>query len=756
MLIIMTPGDLDIKIQFVVHQGIVAQQYVVLNATQEPKTCVFNLDLGFGAQPSTLEGYPPPFLHRDVFATAGGYAAMFWAGDDQHQVQIDVGLFQDGRPVKLSLSNHRAQVAARTHDQDVDLPEDVMESKTSPHHLHTVRLDPGVAQELTAVYLLTRHRSTIAQDQVFETGLDTEENSRLEGSQAALGSGADEPYLTRSEGELDEMLPMEGLESDIVSTKLDGTIHGGSSEDKKAQKASFWAYDGKEYPDDTVKPDVLADLRAELPNTHFLSPGPQYIDVSMFLKNNHYGKWTLKSTPTNQLLRRHLQQVLSVNSLSVPHENGSRSGIVLSDAHIMCDSVPSWGSLWMFRFLLYMYIFLERPGVVEDSLRDQLKSQIKDTCEKHLDWTYDIARPRDRGWAGTYHLDGSYSKHNECDSFYGALQFIKLYEFRMVFDAPNHQSFVLQKLRNRLGPWFESLEKLRDTKSKLWFSHLTDVNVAWLDPQYRQDEIVQLPVYIVTHLMTLWKAMSLVFQLLDESTNAKTMCELNTVRASLPTKWQTNFSPSRLRAKIMDYFTYDYLPDQRASGGHRMEAATQSGENHSNKGALDSVKDKEIFDLVRRKRVLAIYWAGNEKPRHLWQSSASPIFEAVDAGFFKSESSMRIWKNTLEAQRVHHELSWVKLTRYALALWAAQHGQSLDVTMNAAEMRKRVCKRLLESCYSNGTFPSEIDLTTKQPTSKWWKPVDSSGIFQIPLLLFQEEFKCLDMAQYCSLCYPQN
>lgn len=562
MLTIKTPGELEIKVQFVVHQGIVAQQYLIKNPTQEPKTCAFNLDLGLGAQPSTLEGYPPPFVHSCVFTTAGGYAAMLWAGDSQHQIQIDVVLFQDGRSVRLNISNHVAGVTERFSDQNIGLPEDVMQSKTSPQHLHTVTLGPGVTQELTALYLLTRHRSTAEREGVDEPGLDTGRDDRPEVVQAAPGRRTSESHVSRPGHESDKRAPVETLASGTPSTGLNDAIHGGSNGGEKAQEDSFWNYHGEEFPDGP------GDIPHELPNIPFLSPGLQYIDVSMFLKNNHHGRWTMKTTPSNQLLRRHLQQVLSVNSLSIPRENGLRSGNVLSDAHIMCDSVSSWGSLCMFRFLLYMYMFLERPGVVEEGLRDHLRSQVKDTCERHLDWTYDIARPLKRGWARDYYLNGSYPKPNECDWFYGAVQFIKLYEFRMVFDAPGHQLFVLRKLQNRLGPWFESLETLREPKSKLWASHLSEVNVTWLDPQYRQDEIVQLPVYMVAHLMVLWKAKSCVFQLLDESTNARTKSSLHIVRASLPSSWRTTLSPSQLRTKILDCFTYDYLSDQQEPGGH--------------------------------------------------------------------------------------------------------------------------------------------------------------------------------------------
>ena len=124
------------------------------------------------------------------------------------------------------------------------------------------------------------------------------------------------------------------------------------------------------------------------------------------------------------------------------------------------------------------------------------------------------------------------------------------------------------------------------------------------------------------------------------------------------------------------------------------------------------------------------------------------MFEAVNSGFFRGESSSRVWKDTLEAQRVHHELSWDKVAKYALALRTAQYGQSLDVTTDADKMRRRVKDRLLKCFYSNGTFPTQLDLTSKQPTDQWGGMYQSQPVFEIPLLFLQEESKCLDLAAY--------
>ncbi len=214
-----------------------------------------------------------------------------------------------------------------------------------------------------------------------------------------------------------------------------------------------------------------------------------------------------------------------------------------------------------------------------------------------------------------------------------------------------------------------------------------------------------------------------------------------------------------MRTKILDHFTYDLVHDQREPSAHANEAALQEGEYYSNNDVIEdltresrahmkeaiaaqvsyfpkrnNIEDyvtnfknpsaksgryREKSDMVRSKRVLVFSWVGNDKPRYLWYPWATPTFEAVDSGFFKGGSASRVWKASLEAQKVHREDLWEKVVMYALALRAAQHGQSLDIT-DADHMGKRVRERFLKCFYSNGTFPSNVDRISKQPISKWW------------------------------------
>ncbi len=697
-------GDLDIKVQFVIHQGVVAQQYIIKNSSPVPEKCEFNLELGFGARQSPAEfwwdDYQPPLVHSGISSTAGGCAAMLWAGDVRGQVQLDVVLFQDGRSVKLNLSNHGLGSLESAGDGVVQKQEfnDFNVKASSPYHLHSVEIGPGVTQELTALYSLGRYL-TREQDQTVRPKSENEEDDGLGRKQAAPEVGASESHSIQFGSKHNEKVSVKGFTDDAVSTGLNETVKNRSKEIESAQEDSFWIYDGHELLDDTesdirANSEEFSKLGAEVPNRHFLSPSLPYIDVSMFLKDNYHGNWTLESTTTSRLIRRHLQQLLFVNSMSIPGLNGLRSAIVFTEAHIISNDIPNWGSLSMFRFLLSMYAFLDRPEVVEPRLHDYLKRQIKYICERHLDWIFDVARPFQRGWAVGYNPNGSYPKFRDSywpfGWFHGAVQFIKLCEFRIVFHEPDDQLFVLQKLQKRLGPWFECLEKLRDPKSDMWVSYLVDVPIDWLDPQYPQDKNVPFPAYLSADLIVLWKALKFVFELLDnanstapslaksstpESTFSEVNHKLSALKASLPSNWRKTFSPSKLRTKIMDHFLYEHVQDPREPSAHLKEAAAQEGDFHGNKVIIEdsakkvkdstakSVRDKKEIDPVRRKRVLAFRWAGNDKPRYLWYSWGSTIFEGIGSGFFKGESSLRVWKDTLEAQQVHQEHWWEKTPR---------------------------------------------------------------------------------------------
>lgn len=230
------------------------------------------------------------------------------------------------------------------------------------------------------------------------------------------------------------------------------------------------------------------------------------------------------------------------------------------------------------------------------------------------------------------------------------------------------------------------------------------------------------------------------------------------MRETLPVNWQTRFRPALLRAMIQDLFTFDALSGQSDSvlylKSHAFQVLGGSEDRSSSRRKTDKVnddwpmsaKDNRGSDNVPRNRLLAIRRIGNARPRYLWYPWASRIFEAIDLGFFYDESSMRIWNDTFEAQRVHRDISWVEIRQYALALRAIQHGKSLDMKLNPQQLKNGLRKYLVDCCYSNGTFPTRIDLTTKQPTSKWADANSRAEGYEIPLLLLFDESECRDLA----------
>lgn len=773
-----TIGDLDIKVQFFIHHGVVAQQYLVSNPTHDPRTCNFKLDLGFGARLSNLnsgqEKDQPDLTQSGIFSSAGGYGARFWAGDRRGQVQIDVVLFQDGRSVMLHLSNAELVQSDIVGDEATGRYEGFGNQRaaraSSPYSLHTIIVGPGDTREITALYSLEKCIPTERAKQAIQPA-----GVELANRQPATVDGYHDVRLMRHRSELGENALFNQSKDKSTYTKPGATENNRSSGIDSADEVLLSNANGSKLSKSLEvedKHDAASILVVGLEGKHFLSPSPQYIDVSMLLKDSHRGKWTLAATPTNRLLRRHLQQLLSVNSVSIPGPVGIPSAILLCEASFTCNTVPVWGSLCMFRFLLEMYGFLDQRDVTEPKLRDHIQAQIKDTCERHLDWIFDVSQDSQRGWTRDCDLDGSYSDFAKGVWYDGAVHIIKLYEFQIVFKGLRDQLYVHKKLSKHLGSWFHNLGDCQDPKSGMWASTVLDIYVVWLDPQYRQDETLQLPEYKLCDLIVLWKAFSCAFKLVQdldlllsgrslgasETTILEAQQNCDLLNTSLPINWRQTFSTSRLRTNIMDKFTYDHTLIPKELTFCADEAAwhdeTLIGEKHPKQGdsskiqslSARSARDETNSNIMRRKRILAFSWAGNDKPRYLWSSSASPIFEAINAGFFNDEYSEGVWKGTVEAQKEHRYMSWEKLSRYNLALRAAMFGQNLDV--NADQLHAKVKNSLLKCLYSNGTIPTRLDLSTRQPTRVRWDTDNSTPTYELPLLLLQNELKRLDLAKY--------
>ena len=261
---------------------------------------------------------------------------MLWAGDGRGQVQLKIVLFQDGRSVKLKLSNNKSGLSETIERGNSGTQEEIKElnaKKSSPYHLYTVKIDPGVTQELTALYALKRCSPR-----------KQEEAGELEIKQAVPGDGAGSSNSIRCGSEKNEnnrkvfVTPA----NEVVLPEPNENMETQSKEDETAHEDWFWGYNGDDFQDNhesRVDTEELSKLHADMSNQHFLSPGPQYIDVSRVLKDGYHGNWTLKSTPTYRLLRRHLQQVLFVYSVSIPRQKGQRSAIIFSGGHIINNQV---------------------------------------------------------------------------------------------------------------------------------------------------------------------------------------------------------------------------------------------------------------------------------------------------------------------------------------------------------------------------------------------------------------------------------
>lgn len=311
-------GNLDIKVQFVVDHGVVVQQYLIHNPSQALSTCEFHIDLGFGARLSTVglwwEGEDNSRLLTDygISLTGGGHAATLLAGDKRGQVQLDVALFQDGRYVKLDLSKYRRASSENIVDTPFDQPDCYIEvvssndTTSSPYHLHTVTIGPGVTQELSALYSLQRYGFKQDQDQALQSKDEVEQDKQSERKEAVSEDETTESNPIRSDSvkeTTDRFLP--------IALHDTGTDNGRSKQEETAQEDSFWNYDGEDSLNELESrtiPVALFKFESQILNQHLLKPSPEYKDASRFLGSNYHGNWTLESRSTSiiRLLCRHL------------------------------------------------------------------------------------------------------------------------------------------------------------------------------------------------------------------------------------------------------------------------------------------------------------------------------------------------------------------------------------------------------------------------------------------------------------------
>lgn len=477
-----------------IQNGTVLQQYIIRNGSDETSQLELLLDLGLGA--SRWMGDSRYQLCRwprsSVSVGACGYSAVLLSWDDEEGVQMTTKLFKNGRHLALNLrSGHTDRlfdsvaVSPGVFVEDYDF----LDGSTKPYHFESVKLGAHELTEFTAHYQLRR-------------------TDHAEMHQGVNFSVEDCPKDRRSSAtSTNPILNEESSEKRHSIRSADGIgmpdILCAAKQTEKTPRASSINHgenDLEPFPGSTGDSDrngleEQSKSAKHLWARYVFDKGPPYVDVCELIEAGYHGKWLLDSSKKNLLFRRHLEHVLSVSSVSIRSSVTGAKVVALVEEHITLRDTEVWLTLVQFRYMLGMYNLLSRENVASEDLRDWLQHRIFDTCTKHLDWAFDIAKSDDGGWYPYICPNGKYIKDGYAleysTALTGSMQIIKLFEYKRAF--PWQHEFVLQKLESRLIAWLESVRAQRETNSGLWPWNYEGVMVSWFDAQYRSDEPVSLP-----------------------------------------------------------------------------------------------------------------------------------------------------------------------------------------------------------------------------------------------------------------------
>ena len=227
-----------------------------------------------------------------------------------------------------------------------------------------------------------------------------------------------------------------------------------------------------------------------------------------------------------------------------------------------------------FRFLLHMYTCLGEGDqtLAERGLCDYLRERIYKVCSGHLEWSFNVAKSQNGKWSRANRISGEEGFSNPGDWCVGVVHVLKLHEHLKVF--PNERPSILRYVATRVGPWLNSLKAERDMNSNLWPSGEKSVQVNWHNIEYRSDEWVRLPKYYLEDHIDLWKALSSIQRILEESLDfqqdpqddifiSDALEKLHSVRTEL----KTTFAPGALKDLIIERFTYIRNPSHGSKGG---------------------------------------------------------------------------------------------------------------------------------------------------------------------------------------------
>lgn len=397
-----------------------------------------------------------------------------------------------------------------------------------------------------------------------------------------------------------------------------------------------------------------------------------------------------------------------------------------------------WHS-FQFRFLIqcYRYIGTEWQGDAESKTNNL--SQIRKTCEGHLDWIFKFANSNPT-WSNEYSVDGTQVHGLENPKLsratLGGVQFLKLCLYHDVWKE--NWEFILGFLHSKLKQWLEYLDSTKHMNN-LWIEYQDTENFKPYDTSSVNGGYISkdFPYYDLSDAAIVWLALSQLDKLITSIENRSTNAPPQADRVREVRQWfkshQGTLSPEHIRSCMFKTFTVpkdDVVPESVSHSKAYVGSLTDGPQNTTAgifESSLTPNEQRVGFEGSLQTRATG----RNEKQIMVFQRKINGnvpdiqstdffIIEAANTGMFEGSHNHahNAWKETLKLQRdrdisTYEEPRHVALTRLAskLRLKYSLAGLSpLSVSGRYRRLEDVSSERLATALYDSGFYaPTMVD-----------------------------------------------
>jgi hypothetical protein len=299
-----------VELQTFIEKDVICQQFIAHNTSSKHASLELLLDLRLGAR------WDYALRAGLVFGKSAGYSLCLLAGhEDEELVELTVQVFQEGK--MEDIVPHFFREGGRPNGAE----ESGTTSNPQPLPQLLLSVDPGSSKELTVQYKLQKviKNSRPKVDTEPRTSTETDTPAKLVQPNTSLSADSSSSHsMSSGASDLNVISSAEihkGLERRCKTMLAD-----------EGESTNCWYY---------------------VSLTHVLVM--PYIDVTASLNEeakSRGGKWLQSSSPITKIFRRHLENILSVQSILVRSKTTSRLAVAITARSLDYNSCRSWSSLY--------------------------------------------------------------------------------------------------------------------------------------------------------------------------------------------------------------------------------------------------------------------------------------------------------------------------------------------------------------------------------------------------------------------------